>query len=65
MRRTGHLSSKTLAIYKRDAKTVKELELGWLHAMHNAIPELRALEEEKGRIRGHLRLVGGTEVGDE
>lgn len=65
MRRTGHLSSNTLAIYERDAKTVKELDLRWLHPMHDAIPELQVLGEEDGRIKGHLRLVGGTDVEDE
>lgn len=61
MRRTGHMSSNTLAIYKRHAKTVKELELGWLHPMHELIPELRPLGDG-GRSKGHLRLVGGTDA---
>lgn len=38
--RTGHGSSSMIALYRREAGTAEELELGWLHAMHEVIPEL-------------------------
>lgn len=43
MQRTGHSSSVMLARYRRDAKTAQELGLGWLHPLHELIPELGGL----------------------
>jgi integrase len=48
MQRTGHSSSVMLARYRRDAKTAQELGLGWLLPLHEAIPELRILNDEPG-----------------
>ncbi|MBX3125553.1 MAG: site-specific integrase [Polyangiaceae bacterium] len=63
MQRTGHLSSATLGIYKRNAKTAKEINLGWLHPMHEVIPELAALGGPSQAGKGpRLVLVGGTDV---
>jgi hypothetical protein len=33
--------------YKREAETVHELKLGWLKPLHEAIPELAAMSDEK------------------
>ncbi len=44
--RTGHGSSIMLARYRRDAETAQELGLGWLHPLHEVIPELRNLNAE-------------------
>jgi len=46
MQRTGHSSSIMLARYRREAKTAQELALGWLHPLHEVIPELRSLNAE-------------------
>jgi integrase len=40
MQRTGHRSSTMVARYRRDAETVHDLALGWLHPLHEVIPEL-------------------------
>ena len=42
--RTGHKSSLMIARYRRDAHTVEELGLGWLHPLHEAIPELARID---------------------
>lgn len=49
--RTGHSSSQMIARYRRDAETVKELGLGWLRPLHEAIPEL-ADEADADRASG-------------
>jgi integrase len=41
--RTGHGSSQMIALYRRQAKTAAELKLGWLHPLHEVIPELAAI----------------------
>lgn len=45
--RTGHRTSQMIARYRLEAKTAQELELGWLHPLHEAIPELAALGVEE------------------
>lgn len=45
MQRTGHRSSTMVSRYRRDAETVQDLALGWLHPMDEAIPELVAQNE--------------------
>lgn len=40
MQRTGHNSSTMLGRYRREAKTVQELGLGWLAPLHEALPEI-------------------------
>lgn len=63
MLRTGHLSSETLRIYRRNAETAAEANLGWLHPMHEVIPELAALGgPERSGSGPRLVLVGGTDV---
>ena len=42
--RTGHRSSGQVAKYRRDAETVRELGLGWLKPLHEAIPELAEID---------------------
>lgn len=42
--RTGHRSSGQVAKYRRDAETVRELGLGWLKPLHEAIPELATID---------------------
>jgi len=61
--RTGHCSSEMIARYRRNAETVKELQLGWLKPLYLAIPELRAAGERS--TLANLRLVGGTDVDGE
>ena len=39
--RTGHCSSAMIARYRREAESIEEHHLGWLLALHEAIPELR------------------------
>jgi integrase len=41
--RTGHRTSQMIARYRLEAKTAQELELGWLHPLHEVIPELAGL----------------------
>ncbi len=53
--RTGHKSSMMVHRYKRASRTAAELGLGWLHPMHQVIPEL------KGRAK--RRAVGKTSGG--
>ncbi len=42
--RTGHRSSGQVAKYRRDAETVRELGLGWLKPLHEAVPELARID---------------------
>jgi integrase len=42
--RTGHTSSVMLGRYRREAETASELGLGWLHPLHELIPELAAIK---------------------
>jgi len=39
-RRTGHSSDAMIDRYDHAAGTLRELEMGWLHPLHEAIPEL-------------------------
>ena len=38
--RTGHRSSVMIANYRQEAATLRELNLGWLKPLHEAIPEV-------------------------
>ncbi len=40
MQRTAHKTYGMLARYRRDARTLEELGVGWLTPLHEAIPEL-------------------------
>lgn len=44
--RTGHKSSVMINRYRRAARTVEELDLGWLAPLDEAVPEIRC------RVRG-------------
>lgn len=46
--RTGHRSSQMVARYRREAQTVRELGLGWLKPLHEAVPELAEIDPEVG-----------------
>lgn len=43
--RTGHSSSQMIYLYKRQARTHAELNLGGFVSLVEAIPELRAVAE--------------------
>src|SRR5690606_23973465 len=45
--RTGHKSSEMVNRYRRQARTAAEVDLGWFHAMDEAIPELRRTSPEQ------------------
>ncbi|MBN2196406.1 MAG: tyrosine-type recombinase/integrase [Polyangiaceae bacterium] len=45
MQRTGHKTYGMLARYRRDARTLEELRVGWLAPLHEAIPELAKLTQ--------------------
>ncbi len=44
-RRTGHQTTTMIALYRQQAETYKELRLGPLKPLHEAIPELRSIAE--------------------
>lgn len=52
--RTGHRTSQMIARYRLEAKTARELELGWLQPLHEVIPELAALKP--GVLRPNVEL---------
>ena len=67
-RRTGHKSSTMIALYRQDADTYGELNLGPLTPLYKAIPELASLPVDdvsssdalqRHDQRGVLRVVGG------
>lgn len=47
--RTGHKSSKMIYRYRRAARQAAELNLGWLHPLHKAIPETAQHHEQRAR----------------
>lgn len=51
--RTGHKSHHMVSRYRRQARTVRELDLGWLAPMHVAIPEM---------IRDVIRAADGADA---
>lgn len=52
--RTGHRSSEMVDRYRRAARAAKELDLGWLRPLNEAIPEL-AEAEQGGHAVGTVR----------
>jgi integrase len=48
--RTGHTSSKMIATYRRTARTHRELKLGKLEPLVDAIPELRDAAERSATV---------------
>jgi integrase len=47
--RTGHTDTKMLRRYKRAARSAKELNLGWWHPAHEAIPEIAKVVLASGK----------------
>jgi integrase len=47
--RTGHRSSAMVAKYRREARTIEELKLGWFRPLHEVIPELSKLAPATNR----------------